>query len=99
MTSSDADNNHYLVDAASHRKLAAIARERGQTLPQLALAWVLRRPELTSALVGIRTVAQLQDNLGSRSNLDFAAEELAAIDAATWADTGPVALVVVGSSR
>jgi L-glyceraldehyde 3-phosphate reductase len=64
-------------------KLAAIAKSRGQTLPQLALAWVLRRPELTSALIGIRTPAQLQDNLGALSNLDFAPEEIAAIDAAT----------------
>ncbi|MNL87651.1 L-glyceraldehyde 3-phosphate reductase [compost metagenome] len=49
----------------------------------MALAWVLRRPELTSALIGIRTPAQLQDNLGALSNLTFAPEEIAEIDAAT----------------
>ena len=64
-------------------KLAGIARERGQSLPQMALAWVLRRPELTSALIGIRTPGQLQDNLGALNNLAFAPEEIAAINAAT----------------
>jgi len=62
--------------------MAEIARARGQSLPQLALAWVLRRPELTSALIGVRTLEQLHDNLGALKNLDFAPEELAAIDAA-----------------
>lgn len=60
--------------------LAAIARARGQSLPQLALAWVLRRKEMTSALIGVRTLEQLQDNLGALQNLEFSAEELAAID-------------------
>ncbi len=64
-------------------KLGAIAKARGQTMPQMALAWVLRRPELTSALIGIRTLEQLHDNLGVLRNLEFAPEELAAIDAAT----------------
>ncbi|KQN75239.1 aldo/keto reductase [Devosia sp. Leaf64] len=62
--------------------MAEIARSRGQTLPQLALAWVLRRPEVTSALIGVRTLEQLDDNIGALSNLDFTAEELAAIDKA-----------------
>ena len=66
-------------------KLGAIARSRGQTMPQMALAWVLRRPEMTSALIGIRTPAQLQDNLGALDNLDFSAEEIAAIETATVA--------------
>jgi len=64
-------------------RLGEIARARGQTLVQLALAWVLRRPEVTSALVGVRNLDQLKDNLGVLDNLDFTAEELAAIDAAT----------------
>ena len=64
-------------------KLGAIARSRGQTMPQMALAWVLRRPEMTSALIGIRTPAQLQDNLGALDNLDFSEDEIAAIEAAT----------------
>jgi len=64
-------------------KLAKVAKARGQTLPQLALAWVLRRPEMTSALIGVRTLAQLHDNLGALDNLDFAPEELTAIAEAT----------------
>ncbi|KFC71324.1 Aldo/keto reductase [Devosia sp. LC5] len=64
-------------------KLAAIAKARGQSLPQLALAWVLRRKEMTSALIGVRTLAQLHDNLGALQQLDFSPEELAAIEAAT----------------
>lgn len=60
--------------------LQAIADARGQTLVQLALAWVLRRPEMTSALIGVRTLDQLKENLGALSNLDLSAEELAAID-------------------
>ena len=64
-------------------KLGAIARARGQSMVQLALAWVLRRPEMTSALVGVRTLEQLQDNLGVLNNLDFSPEEIAAIDEAT----------------
>jgi L-glyceraldehyde 3-phosphate reductase len=62
-------------------KLAIIAAARGQSLPQLALAWVLRRTEVTSALVGVRTVAQLSDNLGALKNLVLTAEEVSAIDA------------------
>jgi len=64
-------------------KLGAIAKARGQSMVQLALAWVLRRPEMTSALVGVRTLEQLQDNLGVLNNLDFSPEEIAAIDEAT----------------
>lgn len=63
-------------------KLSAIARDRGQTMPQLALAWVLRRPEVTSALIGVRTLEQLYENLGALANLTFSFEELQAIDAA-----------------
>ena len=64
-------------------KLGKIAEARGQSMPQLALAWVLRRPEMTSALIGIRTLEQLKDNLGALDNLDFAPEEITAIDEAT----------------
>lgn len=62
--------------------LGEIASARSQTLPQLALAWVLRRKEVTSALIGVRTIEQLEENLGVLRNLDFTAEELAAIDVA-----------------
>jgi L-glyceraldehyde 3-phosphate reductase len=60
-----------------------IANARGQTLVQLALAWVLRRKEVTSALIGVRTLEQLKDNLRALSNLKLSAEEIAAIDVAT----------------
>jgi len=68
---------------AATEKLADIARARGQTMVQLALAWVLRRQEMTSALIGVRTLEQLKDNLGVLSNLALAPEEIANIDAAT----------------
>ncbi|MFV0458727.1 MAG: L-glyceraldehyde 3-phosphate reductase [Actinomycetales bacterium] len=62
------------------RALNAIAAERGQTLAQLALAWALRDPRVTSVLVGASSVAQLQDSLAATGNLDFTDAELAAID-------------------
>ncbi|UZK68955.1 L-glyceraldehyde 3-phosphate reductase [Sphingomonas sp. S1-29] len=64
------------------RSLDAIARARGQTLAQMAIAWVLRDPRVTSALIGARTVEQLDDALDAVKRLDFAGEELSAIDAA-----------------
>ena len=63
------------------RQLDAIAKRRGQTLAQMAIAWVLRDPRVTSALIGARTVAQLDDSLDAVNNLDFSAEELEQIDA------------------
>ena len=63
------------------RALDAIARRRGQTLAQMAIAWVLRDPRVTSALIGARTVAQLDDSLDALANGAFTAEELAEIDA------------------
>jgi L-glyceraldehyde 3-phosphate reductase len=65
--------------------LGEIAKARRQTMAQLALAWVLRRKEVTSALIGVRTVEQLKDCLGTLDNLSFTSEELAAIDTATSA--------------
>ncbi len=62
--------------------LAKIAKARKQTMTQLALAWVLRRSEMTSALIGVRTLDQLKDCLGALDNLTFTAKELSAIDAA-----------------
>ncbi|WP_255455504.1 L-glyceraldehyde 3-phosphate reductase [Cryobacterium mannosilyticum] len=62
------------------RALTAIAADRGQSLAQLALAWVLRRSEVTSALVGASSVAQLETNLAALDNLAFDDEELARID-------------------
>jgi L-glyceraldehyde 3-phosphate reductase len=62
------------------RGLAAIAERRGQTLAQLALAWVLREPVVASTLVGASSVAQLEENLGALANLDFTPEELSEIN-------------------
>ncbi|SDA24360.1 L-glyceraldehyde 3-phosphate reductase [Sphingomonas sp. NFR15] len=64
------------------RALDTIARHRGQTLAQMAIAWVLRDPRITSALIGARTVEQLDDSLDAVKAADFTADELAAIDAA-----------------
>jgi L-glyceraldehyde 3-phosphate reductase len=64
-------------------KLGEIARSRGQSLVQLALSWALRRKEMTSALVGVRTLEQLKDNLGVLDNLTLSDAEIAAIDEAT----------------
>jgi L-glyceraldehyde 3-phosphate reductase len=62
------------------RALDGIAQKRGQTLAQMAIAWVLRDPRVTAALIGARTVAQLDDSLDAVNNLAFSAEELAEID-------------------
>ena len=68
---------------AAVEKLGEIARARGQTLVQLALAWALRRPEMTSTLIGVRTLDQLKENLGVLANLALSPQEIAAIDDAT----------------
>ena len=68
-------------DALAHvRALNGMAHERGQTLAQMALAWVLRDDRVTSALVGASSVEQLDDNLDALTTLDFSDDELAAID-------------------
>jgi L-glyceraldehyde 3-phosphate reductase len=68
-------------DTLEHvRALNEIARRRGQSLAQMAIAWTLRDPRVTSALVGARTVAQLEDTLGALRGLDFSDAELAEID-------------------
>ncbi|MEI6561318.1 MAG: L-glyceraldehyde 3-phosphate reductase [Verrucomicrobiota bacterium] len=64
------------------RALHAIAEARGQTLAEMALAWVLRLPVVTSALIGASSTAQLEQNLNALNRLEFAPEELAAIEAA-----------------
>lgn len=78
------------------RALNAIAEKRGQTLAQMAIAWVLRDPRVTSALVGARTVQQLDDSLDAVKNLGFTAEELAEID--THATEGAIDLWKVSST-
>ena len=62
------------------RALNDVARMRGQSLPQMALAWVLRDPRVTSALIGVSSAEQISANLGALSNLRFTTDELARID-------------------
>ena len=62
------------------RALNAIAHERGQSLAQMALAWVLRREEVTSVLIGASKPSQILDNLGATNAAPFTEEELAMID-------------------
>jgi L-glyceraldehyde 3-phosphate reductase len=62
------------------RALNEIAAGRGQSLAQLALAWTLRDPRITSTLIGASSVAQLEDNVGALERLDFSDDELAEID-------------------
>jgi L-glyceraldehyde 3-phosphate reductase len=62
------------------RALSAIASRRGQSLAQLALAWALRDARVTSLVIGVSSVEQLDTNLAALSNLDISPEELAEID-------------------
>ena len=67
--------------ASTHvRALNEIAQRRGQTLAQMAVAWVLRDPRVTSALIGASSVEQLDDTLGALDGLDFSDDELREID-------------------
>ncbi|MBW8810678.1 MAG: aldo/keto reductase, partial [Lysobacter sp.] len=63
------------------RALNEIAKQRGQSLTQMALAWCLRDKRVTSALLGASSAAQIKENVGALKNLDFTAAELKAIDA------------------
>jgi L-glyceraldehyde 3-phosphate reductase len=65
---------------AKVRALNEIAARRGQSLAQLALAWTLRDPRVTSTLIGASSVAQLEANVGALDNLDFSSDELEEID-------------------
>jgi L-glyceraldehyde 3-phosphate reductase len=62
------------------RKLNELAWNRDQKLAQMALAWVLRQPQVTSAVIGASSVAQLETNLAALSKLEFSDEELQTID-------------------
>ena len=57
-----------------------MAARRGQSLAQMALAWVLRDERVTSALIGASSVAQLEDNVAALDQLDFTDDELVEID-------------------
>ena len=65
---------------AKVRALNDFAKARGQSLAQMALAWTLRDPRVTAAVVGASSVEQLEQNLGALARLDFSADELTAID-------------------
>ena len=65
------------------RKLNDIAQARGQSLAQMALAWTLRHPGMTSALIGASKVSQVEDSVAALKNLAFSEEELRQIDAIT----------------
>jgi L-glyceraldehyde 3-phosphate reductase len=68
-------------EALGHvRALDDIAGRRGQSLAQMALAWALRDPRVTTVLIGASSVRQLEQNVGALGNLDFADDELAEID-------------------
>jgi L-glyceraldehyde 3-phosphate reductase len=74
-----------ITDAALAKvgKLNTIALTRGQSLAQMAIAWVLRTPEVTSALIGASSVKQIEDGIAALGKTDFSASELHAIDDAT----------------
>ena len=65
------------------RKLNEIAAQRGQTLAEMALAWILKDGAVTSVLIGASKPAQILDNIKAIENTSFTAEELAAIDEAS----------------
>ena len=72
-----------LITPENVERIAAlneIAKARGQTLAQMAIAWVLRNPAVTSALIGARNVEQLDNSLDALNNLDFSDDELKSID-------------------
>ena len=61
-------------------RLNEIAQTRGQTLAQMAIAWILRQPAMTSVLVGASKVSQVEDNVAALENLSFTVEELTTIE-------------------
>jgi len=68
-------------DILAHvRALTAIAERRGQSLAQMALAWALRDPRVTSVVIGASSVDQLDQNVKALDHLEFSADELAEID-------------------
>ena len=75
-------NPNMLSDQAlsNIRELNEIAKARGQTLVQMAIAWVLRGGGITTALIGASKPAQITDCAGAVNNLDFTAQELEKID-------------------
>jgi L-glyceraldehyde 3-phosphate reductase len=78
------------------RALNQIAARRGQSLAQMALAWTLRDPRVTSTLIGASSVAQLEDNVGALARLGFEPDELAEID--RYATEGGINIWAASSS-
>jgi L-glyceraldehyde 3-phosphate reductase len=75
------DEGMLTEDNLAHvRALNELASERGQTLAQMAIAWTLRDPRVTSALIGASSVRQLEDSVAAVDDLDFSDDELARID-------------------
>jgi L-glyceraldehyde 3-phosphate reductase len=73
--------SHLSEENLTHvRALNAIAEARGQSLAQMALAWTLRDPRVTSAVIGASRPEQVIENVGALDNLEFTLEELAEID-------------------
>jgi L-glyceraldehyde 3-phosphate reductase len=79
------------------RALNEIARRRGQSLAEMALAWVLRDPRVTSALIGVSSVGQLEDNVAALQRLDFDRDELAEID--RYAQDGQINIWAASSAE
>jgi L-glyceraldehyde 3-phosphate reductase len=79
------------------RRLNEIAERRGQSLAQMALAWVLRDARVTSALIGVSSLRQLEDNVASLQRLDFTPDELAEID--RYAQEGQINIWAESSQR
>ena len=77
--------DNYVTEANLEKigQLTAIAERRGQSLAQMALAWVLRQPQVSSALIGASKISQLEENVAALAKLDFTGDELAEID--LWA--------------
>lgn len=65
------------------RRLAELAEERGQTIAQMAVAWILREGRVTSVLIGASKVSQIEENVRALDNLSFSPEELSRIDEIT----------------
>ena len=73
--------DHFSAEALAHvRALNGIAQDRGQSLAQMALAWTLRDPRVTSTLIGASSIRQLEENVGALAQQTFTDDELAAID-------------------
>jgi L-glyceraldehyde 3-phosphate reductase len=72
--------DHVKANLPKVQKLNELAQARGQSLAQMAIAWTLRKPAVTSSLIGASSVKQLEDNLAALNNLKFSDEELEKIE-------------------